>query len=162
MAATTLIYAGEIIVIITKIIMVKFERIMFRRKVVKVCCKKVCVVQCFLALLNWAILAALYVKGNRSDSISIIDAIYFVFITMTTIGFGDFAFTNEWRVNSPVISVVTLLMTNFAMATIASLLTSVSDIIKSFRFNQLKDIGSSIRHGRLRGAKRNPKENEEE
>ncbi|XP_066935446.1 potassium channel subfamily K member 2-like [Clytia hemisphaerica] len=150
MTGINLTYAGDLIVTLTKVVMVKFERSFYHRKSVKICAKKVCVVQFMLLLLVWILFAwcAYYVQRPR---LAPIDAIYFVYVTLTTIGYGDYYFPVDMRVKHVALSIIVTLLLTVAMATLASVITSIAEIVRSMKIGE--ELRASLRRSIKSGRK---------
>jgi len=133
-------YAGNLIVTTTKIIMVKLEKRKSNRECVKLCSKKVFAIQCVLMLLAWFFFSLVCILSSQMKPL---DAIYFIFITLTTIGLGDITFPNEGRERErSIMALLSFVFFNLAMATVASVVTIVTEIIKNMK---LKKLGTAIR-----------------
>ena len=115
--------------------MVKFERSFYHRKAVKLCAKKICVAQFILLLVTWVLFAwcAYYVQRPK---LAPVDAIYFVYVTLTTIGYGDYYFPVEMRVDHVPLSITVTLLLTVAMATLASVITSIAEIVRSMKIGE--------------------------
>ena len=133
---TCLSYAADLIVTVTKIVMINIGKRKNKRKSVKICSKKVCMAQFVLMLISWSFLSIACMLNSRMKPL---DAMYFVCVTLTTVGFGDFTFPSR---KAPVKYIINCLFLHLSMATVASFVASIVEIVKNLKF---KKLGSQIR-----------------
>ena len=122
--------------------MVKFERRFYYRKTVKISAKKVCVVQFIILILAWGLFSMSAHRVQRPN-LTPVDAIYFVYCTLTTIGYGDYYFPPTLRVRHIPLSISITLLLTVAMATLASVITSISEIVRSMKIGE--ELKASLR-----------------
>ena len=95
LATVNLVFIGRCIVEVIELIVLTVEEFILGRKRVVWFQRKVMTIQvlcCILMLVGHAYLYKVTMMKNQT----LLDCLYFIFITMSTIGFGDFSFDVEY------------------------------------------------------------------
>lgn len=121
-------YAGKFINNITKIVLLLLEINLLKHERISHCAIKAFVGQILFSLFSLFILGMLVHHGNYKE-LSLIDSVYYGFITLTTIGFGDVYIPPEQLLESPVVFVTRLFIFFFGMGAVASVITSFGDLM---------------------------------
>ena len=148
-------YAADILIMVTYLVTAKIEKRI--RNKVHICKYKTSVIQIALSIFGFfAMSIILMLEGERKT----LDNFYLCFISLTTIGFGDIIYSSKDSLKNPWIYIPQLLVFLFTMATVASTLSAVSEVLKK---NELGKWFSKKRHaskGKIndkRSVKKRPK-----
>ena len=156
LTSAAMIYVGRVITLAIKLLLVTIEECLRKNTISKLKIKAACV-EVFLCLLNLYILS-LYQHLTGLRNYSFFDAVYFSFITITTIGFGDIQFDQTYYYNIEQYEIwaiyfidMGLFLTNFA------LFASIIDSFASWymedgndddgKKNKLSDKGENLDNG---------------
>ena len=131
-AVTTYTYAGHALCVLSKILIVFIERKVMKHNKIKQCDIKVFIIQVILCLTMMLIQAAIHSREDMQN-IRYFDSIYTMFITLTTIGFGDFSHDIDTHMVKNVwyMFIIDSLLFLIGLATTASIITSISNIMSS-------------------------------
>ena len=99
-STATLIYSSAMIICLVQLAIIKVEHHFLRRPKIKYFQKKRGIVQLLLFLLTFVMMCFSYQPfiistEDRNKEVSTLDVVYFIFVTLTTIGFGDFVQDHE-------------------------------------------------------------------
>ena len=97
MTSAALIYVGRVITLAIKLLLVTIEGCLRKKIISKLKIKAACV-ELFLCLLNLYIISV-YQHFTGLRNYSFFDSVYFSFISITTIGFGDIQFDQTYYNN---------------------------------------------------------------
>lgn len=122
-------YAGKFINTVTKLFFVYLEIHLLKHKRIHNCSAKAFGGQIFFALSSLLILGGLITYTEREMALSFSDSLYYGFITLTTIGFGDIYIPPERLMEEPWVFVIRLLVFFMGMGAVASAITGLSDMM---------------------------------
>ena len=121
LTSASMIYLGRVITLAIKLLVVTCEECLFSRRKVSRLTTKVACMEIFLCILT-LYLVSLYQHLSGLRNHDFFDAVYYTFITITTIGFGDIQFDQtyysglmEYEVWLVYILDVSLFLINFAL-----------------------------------------------
>uniref|UniRef100_A0A7M5WYM0 Potassium channel domain-containing protein n=1 Tax=Clytia hemisphaerica TaxID=252671 RepID=A0A7M5WYM0_9CNID len=131
-------YAADILIMVTYLVTAKIEKRFLNK--IRICKYKTTMVQVFLSIFGFfGMSIILMLEGERKT----LDNFYLCFISLTTIGFGDIIYSSKDSLKNPWIYVPQLIVFLFTMATVASTLSAVSELLKK---NKLGKWFSKKRH----------------
>lgn len=124
------ISAGKLLTSTTKLVILFIESYFFGRKATKHLTAKMIVINMIKTILLWLIYSWLCINSSNfgPNGISYGDALYFGFITITTIGFGDISYSSEVASREFYIFFFHSLVFVFATGAIASVITELNNI----------------------------------
>ena len=130
--SATLIYCGRLIVGIIKLIVVTFEGKLLKRKRIHYFQRKFIGLQ-LLATVGSVMLFAYYHNSIVAPSQSFSTSLYFVFITVSTIGFGDIVPGQSHYASSTLLEVAMTALLEFnmiftSMALVAAMISALTNI----------------------------------
>lgn len=122
---------ANILLTISKLVITIFEVKILKRKKedntrIEHLSVKVFILQVVTAVWLWissSLIAYTY------EDLDFIDSVYFVLISLTTVGFGDIPYTVEKYLNKPLIFILAFTIFFYGMAVMTSVITSFSEVI---------------------------------
>ena len=122
-------YAGELMLLLTHFVVVKFNRTVRKRYTTDICKYKSSLIQMSMTVFLY-ILMSLILAFSYSDKLSVFEAFYFCFISFTTIGFGDIFYSTKLAMQKPISGMLQFSIFMIGMATVASTISAVSEIMQ--------------------------------
>ena len=130
LAVATCSYASCALICITKCLLILLEIILLKRKRVHNFKIKILICQIFMVLSTLFIEAAFH-SNKELENYNYLDAVYFTFVTLTTIGFGDFNYEFWKYVEKPYFFLVVAFIFLLGLGLVASVVTSMAEILLS-------------------------------
>ena len=130
LAVATYSYAACALTGITKCLLILLEIIFLKRKRIHHFNIKILTCQIFMALSMLFIEAAFH-SYKELENYSYLDAVYFKFVTLTTIGFGDLSLNIKKHAEKPYLFFVVAIIFLLGLGLVASVVSSVAEILLS-------------------------------
>ena len=130
LAVATYSYAACVLIDITKCLLILLEIIFLKRKRIHKFNIKIPICQIFMALSTLFIQAAFH-SYKELENYNYLDAVYFTFVTLRTIGFGDFNYSFRKHVEKPYFLLVVANIFLLGLGLVASVVSSVAEILLS-------------------------------
>ena len=132
---TTYSYIGKIFTNLTRLLIIYVEMKLLKRKSVLNINGKMLV--CYVCMVPCIILTQSAITNMEiTENYRYLDSIYFNFVTLTTIGFGDYDFKMEKYIGQPHLFVLMATLTACGMALIASIISSISAVLTVDKFKK--------------------------
>ena len=142
LAVATYSYAACALIGITKCLLILLEINLLKRTRIRYFKIKVLICQIFMALSTLFIEAAFH-TFKELENYGYLDAVYFTFITLTTIGFGDFNYDFRKHIEKPYFFLIVATIFLLGLGLVASVVTSVVEILLSTEQNELNMLPES-------------------
>ena len=142
LAVATYSYASCALIGITKCLLILLEIIFLKRKRIHNFNIKILICQIFMALSTLFIEAAFH-SLKELENYSYLDAVYFTFITLTTIGFGDFDYEFRKHVEKPYFFLIVATIFLLGLGLVASVVSSMAEILLSAEEDEMKMLPES-------------------
>ena len=134
---------------LNRIAIIFIEIKLFKQKLVKHINAKTLVCHVFLAIATLCSQAALS-SMKETENYRYLDAVYFVFAAITTIGFGDFNYKFEKYIHKPHLFLLSATLNSCGLGLVASIVTTTSEMMsakvnfkcvrrKSWNLEQIQD-----------------------
>ncbi|XP_057297023.1 potassium channel subfamily K member 2-like [Hydractinia symbiolongicarpus] len=137
LTAGTYLPAARGLIAMTKYFLIVFEISFLKRKNIKLFPIKVFVIQTCLAILLM-LWCSLLSTLKQLEGFSLLNSIYFSFISLTTIGFGDYYYKYERYIKQPWLFFPAMLSFFSGMGMFASVVSSLGDVLSSYSTNEKK------------------------
>lgn len=133
LAVGSYIPAGNGLVALTTAFVHMFERKIMKAKEIKCCELKVLLIQTFLSIAVVIGIGA-WVTIDDLEDYRFLDGVYYAFITVTTIGFGDFEWKFELYYKKLHLFLFTATFYSIGLGLFASLATSISACVSKYSY----------------------------
>ena len=152
LAVATYSYASCALIGITKCLLILLEIIFLKRKRIHNFNIKILICQIFMALSMLFIQAAFH-SYKELENYSYLDAVYFTFVTLTTIGFGDFNYNFRKHAEKPYFCLVVAIIFLLGLGLVASVVSSMAEMLLSkeqkSEMNMLPESNDSVENTNL-------------
>ena len=139
--AVELFFTGRLITNLFKFVVLKSEEFFMRRKKVKWIQRKILVIQ-IISLVIIILLHAWFLNATIMNNDSFMTCIYFVYITLSTIGFGDISFDVNYLISLDAIGQLFMGMADPILFYLGfSMLAALIDNVVSLRTNPIEAEG---------------------
>ena len=132
------IHAANVIITIAKIAILLFETRLLKHTKVNYATAKVFTLQLTVTVLL-TLATALFYTYNGLENMTFVEALYFTFTSLTTIGFGDFKldFRLYFTKSKAHLFVILCLLWFFGMGMVASIIAGLSEMVAKHKFGNI-------------------------
>ncbi|XP_066935425.1 open rectifier potassium channel protein 1-like [Clytia hemisphaerica] len=120
--------AGEILAALTNILILKFELKCLKRTYIQYLRGKTVSLLVILSIMFWALIVVANIPLMGPAEGTLLDYIYMSFMTLTTIGFGDFSYSFHHSIEKPHVFISTFILYILAVGALASVFTELSQV----------------------------------
>jgi len=133
------------VLLLTHIVSLEYDRRVRKQNNIDICKYKSSMIQISLALTLYVIMSGI-LSYQLAGQLSVFEAFYFCFIAFTTIGFGDIVYDSKVTLEKPVVYTISLLVFLIGMATVASTISAISEVLQKKSFSKwFKEKRSTLR-----------------
>lgn len=151
----TYIHAANMLITVSKIIILLFETRLWKKERVRYYQEKVFALQMLVTLLL-IIGSAFFYTFNKIDKLTFLDSMYFTLTSLTTIGFGDFTLDFTLYLSQPHQFLILSFLWFFGMGMVASIIAGLGEMVGKYKFGDLLKY-VNCNHLRLFGEQQNNK-----